>query len=231
MKVDRFDYTENYFGDLCLITTHDKFNTPKGPCVVWKKDRGGKFQVVYKQGNVLDELLFEELGINYLIRPLRHPSGGLFMDAYEVRRRLIKESMGKKVLNLFSFTCSLSVAALKGGAELVRNVDTSRSVLNWGKENHELNKLKGGRFVEEEALHFLRRDEKYDLIILDPPAFGRSKRGSFRLEKQGNELLDRAKEKLTDKGSIIFLHHDQNFKVKGKPFFEGGSLRAFHSKP
>lgn len=227
MKIDRFDYTENYYGDLCIITTHDKFKIPKGSCVVWKKEKGGKFKVVYKQGDVLDQFIHEELEANYIIRPLRHPSGGLFMDAFEVRKKLLKESVGKNILNLFSFTCSLSVAALRGGADLVRNVDTSRSVLKWGKENHELNKLKQARFVEEDSIHILKKAEKYDLIILDPPAFGRSKRGAFSLAKQGYELIDRAKERLSTKGSILLLHHDKNFIIPYKPFFKGGSLQAF----
>lgn len=227
MKIDRFDYTENYYGDLCIITTYDKFKTPKGSCVVWKKEKGGKFKVVHKQGDVLDQFIYEELGAKYIIRPLRHPSGGLFMDAFDVRKKLLKESAGKKILNLFSFTCSLSVAALKGGAELVRNVDTSRSVLTWGKENHEINNLKEARFVEEDSIHILRKQEKYDLIILDPPAFGRSKRGAFSLVKHGYELIDRAKERLTSKGTILLLHHDKYFKIPQKPFFKGGSLRAF----
>lgn len=230
MKIDRFDYTQNYFGDLCVITTHGGFKVPKGNVVVWAKAPGGKFSVVHKTGDIPEELVYEELGARYLIRPLRHPSGGLFMDSKPVRKRLLKESEGKKVLNLFSFTCSLSVAALLGGADFVRNVDASKSVLKWGKANHELNKLAKASFVEEDSMFILRKPEKYDLIILDPPAFGRSKKGSFSLAKDGYRLIDMAKERVTSKGSIILLHHDKNFKVRHRPFFEGGSLQAFHLK-
>jgi 23S rRNA (cytosine1962-C5)-methyltransferase len=92
-------------------------------------------------------------------------------------------------LNLFSYTCGFSVYAAAGGASKVVSVDVSQTFLDWGKLNFTLNGLdpNGYEFWCADSLEFVnrtvRRGRTFDIIICDPPSFGRSKRGVFRLEK------------------------------------------------
>jgi 23S rRNA (cytosine1962-C5)-methyltransferase len=135
---------------------------------------------------------------NELFFQLRADQGlspGLFLDQRENRSWVFKNSHQKKVLNLFSYTCGFSVAAAAGGANEVVSVDVSSTFLDWGKTNFSLNRLDPGHyeFWSSDVIDFLKRTAKmgrsFDLIVCDPPSFGRSKRGVFKIEKDLSELV------------------------------------------
>ncbi len=124
---------------------------------------------------------------------------GLFPEQsynWDLIRQTIKEAKREvKVLNLFAYTGAASIAALKEGAKVV-HVDSSRGMVDWAKENVKLNNL------EKEEIHFLvddvrkfvkreiRRGNKYDIIIMDPPSFGRgSKNEIWNIENDLDELI------------------------------------------
>jgi 23S rRNA (cytosine1962-C5)-methyltransferase len=123
-------------------------------------------------------------------------NSGLFLDMIEGRRWLKNNAAGKLVLNLFSYTCALSVAALKGGADHVVNIDLSRASLNTGRENHRINDLDTSK-VEFFALDILkswsrlRKKGPYDLVIIDPPSF---QKGSFAATKDYRKIIRRLHE-------------------------------------
>jgi 23S rRNA (cytosine1962-C5)-methyltransferase len=99
-----------------------------------------------------------------------------------------------KVLNLFAYTGGASLAAKAAGAD-VSHVDSVKQVLNWSRENMELSGFNSIRWVLEDALKFVKREVKrgnrYQGIILDPPAYGRGPEGEkWVLEDCISELMD-----------------------------------------
>jgi len=135
-------------------------------------------------------------------------SVGLFIDQRE-NRRLVRQSKPKRVLNCFAYTCSFSVASASVGAQTV-NVDLSKKSLERGRQNFVLNSLsiEGHQFVADDVRPVLgrlaRRGEKFDMIILDPPTFSRTKGGkAFHVEKDFEELIISALELIERDGRIL----------------------------
>ena len=116
-----------------------------------------------------------EDGLAYEVDFLSGYSNGLFLDQRGNRGWLRASKVGS-VLNLFAYTCSFGVAAAVGGSRTV-NVDLSKSALERGRRNFELNRLslEGHRFLTDDAFDVLprlaRRGQRFDVIILDSPTF------------------------------------------------------------
>jgi 23S rRNA (cytosine1962-C5)-methyltransferase len=115
-------------------------------------------------------------------------SCGLFLDQRDNRARIAAFCGGRKVLNLFSYTCSFSVYAALASAERVTSVDLSGHALARGRANFQLNGLdpEAHAFVQTDALEWLvragKRGEKFGVVILDPPSFSTSGKGkTFRV--------------------------------------------------
>ena len=116
-------------------------------------------------------------------------SCGLFLDQRENRARLTEWCGGRRVLNLFSYTCSFSVYAALASAEHVTSVDLSGHALARGRENFSLNGLDPAAhsFLHTDALEWLaraaKRGEQFGVVILDPPSFSTSGKGkTFRVD-------------------------------------------------
>jgi 23S rRNA (cytosine1962-C5)-methyltransferase len=129
-----------------------------------------------------------------------------------VRDRI--HEMGKanecKLLNLFAYTGGLSVAARSQGAE-VSHVDSVKSIITWANENQQLSGLDGIRWVIEDAIKFARREatrgNKYQGIVLDPPAYGRGPKGEkWILEDLLPELMSYCKEILDPHKGFFILN-------------------------
>ena len=123
-------------------------------------------------------------------------SPGLFTDQRANRKLLRRLSKDAKVLNLFAYSCSFSLAAALGGASAVTSVDVSRRFLDWGKENFASNGLptQGHIFTKADARDYLalarKRGWLFNYIVLDPPSFSRSKGKPFKVR---NELIPMAR--------------------------------------
>jgi len=114
-----------------------------------------------------------------------------------------------KVLNLFAYTGGASLAAGAAGAEVV-HVDSVKPVITWARENMELSSLDGIRWVVEDALKFVKREvrrgNKYNGIIMDPPAYGRGADGEkWVLEENINELIKLSSELLEPSDNFLIL--------------------------
>ena len=115
-----------------------------------------------------------------------------------------------KVLNLFAYTGSASLAACAAGAETV-HVDSVRQVISWARENMELSGLSGIRWILDDAVKFvereIRRRSQYDGIILDPPAFGHGPGGErWVLEQNIAGLIRSCAMLLKPSGSFLVLN-------------------------
>lgn len=148
-----------------------------------------------------------ENGLRFRIDWLRGQKTGFFVDQRDNRSLLEHYSHGRKVLNMFCYTGGFSVYAMRGGAERVTSVDSSAKAITLTDANVELNFPGDNRHnaVAEDAFKFLDniKDNEYDLIILDPPAFAKH-RSALRNALRGYQRLNaKAFEKIAS-GGIIF---------------------------
>lgn len=155
-------------------------------------------------GELPNDHVIEEQGLKFRVHLMRGQNHGLFLDMREGRRFVHEHARGKKVLNLFSYTCAFSVAALAGGATEVVNIDMAKGALSIGKQNHELNGLVGGaRFLGHDIFSSwgkLTRYGPYDLVIADPPS---NQKGSFIATKDYVRLLRRLPELVKEGGDLL----------------------------
>ena len=239
MTVDRY-------GDLLLIQTfhqpldgHDRVAierfyaaTVPGLTAIYN-DRSGAHSRV---GNPLPaEVLaaaqqpreFHELGLHYLVQA-RHAGQDpwLFLDMRAGRRRVMQEAAGKSVLNLFAYTCGIGMAAARGGAAHVVNVDFAESSLKVGKENARRNDLPiRQRFVQCDAFAALRQlsgsgqpamvrgkrmpafpklePRSFDLVFLDPPRYAKSPFGVVDIVNDYAALMKLALQCTNEGGTLV----------------------------
>ena len=125
-----------------------------------------------------DSNIAMENGLKFRVDWLRGQKTGFFVDQRDNRSLLEHYSQGRSVLNMFCYTGGFSFYALRGNAKLVHSVDSSAKAIQLTNENVELNFPgdKRHQAFEEDAFKFLNGiDGKYDLIVLDPPAFAKHK--------------------------------------------------------
>ena len=157
---------------------------------------------------------YEDLKFNLKLMGFKHT--GLFPEqAYNwnlIRETIKKSNRQVKVLNLFAYTGGASIAALKEGAEVV-HVDSSRGMIDWAKENVKANNLEDQkiRFLVDDVRKFvkreIRRGNKYDIIIMDPPSFGRgSKNEVWSLESDLAELIKDTSELLSNEPLLFIIN-------------------------
>lgn len=163
-------------------------------------------------GDVPESWHASEDDVIYEFRKQSGESHGLFLDQRLNRRKIREFSPGKEILNLFCYTGGFSLCALKAGANSATSVDLSQNVIDWCKRNHELNGVADrAEFFASEALFFLERakarNRKWDVIVCDPPIFGRSQKGTFRIEQDYKKLLKACHDVLKPKGTLFFSTH------------------------
>ena len=130
---------------------------------------------------------------------------GIFPDMKIGREFIQNICKDKNILNLFSYTCAFSVAAISAGASKVVNVDMSKSALTIGRENHRINNLdtKKVKFMPYDILKSWSRIKKegpYDIIIIDPPSF---QKGSFAATRDYEKIIKRLDELAAQKCVIL----------------------------
>lgn len=148
------------------------------------------------KGEAIDELVAEESGLKYHIHLGPRQNTGLFLDMRNGRDWVRAHARGKRVLNLFAYTCAFSLAAISGGAELVVNFDVSKAALGRGRDNHRLNQqdLRRVRFEGMDIFKSFSRIKKhgpYDLLICDPPSL---QKGSVNIERDYKKIIRRIPE-------------------------------------
>lgn len=144
---------------------------------------------------------------------------GLFLDHRPMRQKVFKNAAGKKFLNLFCYTGSVSVFAALAGARTT-SVDMSQTYLRWAQDNFELNNLPLAEhsFINADVLEWLRSQSKtptFDMIFLDPPTFSNSKKMEdvFEVEKDQEFLVDACMQMLTPGGILYFSNNKRKFKL------------------
>ncbi|MGZ3787512.1 MAG: class I SAM-dependent methyltransferase [Bacteriovorax sp.] len=184
------------------------------------------------KGAVPEQATASENGMTFNLKFGTSQNIGFFLDMALGREWLVQHSRDKKVLNLFAYTCSLSVAALKGGARGVVNIDMSKSALSVGKENHLLNgiDLRAVNFFSYDIMkswNNLLRHGPYDIVIIDPPT---NQGESFKVERDYYKIVKRLDGMTNDQAEVLaclnsphlstdflkrlFLEHAPQFKCQ-----------------
>jgi 23S rRNA (cytosine1962-C5)-methyltransferase len=177
--------------------------------------RAACHQVLSRQGRQAPQWLWgaganevpaHENGLRFELRLDEGGSTGLFLDQRENRRRLMEHYIAPgfelggapEVLNAFAYTCGFSVCAAAGGGRTT-SVDLSKNYLEWGRRHFALNGLEASahQFLCGDAFSWFRRlaakKRQYDVIVLDPPTFSRSREsGVFQAEKHYGNLTGAA---------------------------------------
>lgn len=130
-----------------------------------------------------------EKDVRFLVDVVEGQKTGFFLDQREMRFWIRDKVEGKTVLNLCSYSGGFSLHALKGGAKKVVSVDISKEACRQMEINTNLNGLKGHEIIESDVFEYLKNSgELFDLVILDPPAFIKSKKDLPKGSKAYREL-------------------------------------------
>ena len=175
--------------------------------VYYRSNTGGGYWKNIKSIPAYWQIKYNDLVFNIKQMGFKHP--GLFPEQavnWERMIKKIKESGRKdvKVLNLFAYTGGATVACLSAGASVV-HVDSSKGINDWAKENVKSSGFENRpvRFLVDDVKKFvqreIRRGNKYDAIIMDPPSYGRGSNNEvWSIEKDLDGLLQSCKEILND---------------------------------
>jgi 23S rRNA (cytosine1962-C5)-methyltransferase len=153
-----------------------------------------------------DDNIAVENGLQFHVDWLKGQKTGFFVDQRDNRSLLEKYSKGKKVLNMFCYTGGFSVYAMRGGAQLVHSVDSSAKAIELTDRNIALNFPGDDRHASfcEDAFKFLDSNEnKYDLIVLDPPAFAKHRMALHNALKGYTRLNAKALRSIRDGGLLL----------------------------
>ena len=202
------------------------------PQIIWKKSAQHKAwknaNAIYKRSsaggggwskNTLPQswnIKYESLGLTFTLKPMGFKHTGLFPEQaanWEWFSKLIKKA-GRpiKVLNLFAYTGGATIAAAKAGASVV-HVDAAKGMVARAKENAALSGLAGApiRYIVDDCKKFvereIRRGNKYDAIIMDPPSYGRGANGEvWNLEDNLYDFVDLTMKVLSDKPLFVLIN-------------------------
>jgi 23S rRNA G2069 N7-methylase RlmK/C1962 C5-methylase RlmI len=167
-------------------------------------------------------LTVTEHGLRFGVDLAGAPHPGLFLDQRDARRRVARIAAGRRMANLFAFTCSFSAVAVAHGAEVAFSVDTARGCLRDGAENFALNGLAAdgrGKFIQEDARRWLARQDRarrekpdtfrpLDLVVCDPPVFSSVKDGGkFSVSAEWATLADAVAALLSPDGIAVFANN------------------------
>ena len=177
---------------------------------------GGRWQIHTKIPSSW-QVKYKDLTFNIKTMGFKHT--GIFPEQavnWDFTREVIKKAKADgrevRVLNLFAYTGGATVACLKEGASVV-HVDASRGMVQWAKENAAASEVNLGqiRWIVDDCIKFvhreIRRGNKYDIVILDPPSYGRGPKGEiWHLEDSIYDFVKLVEQVLSDKPLMVMLN-------------------------
>ncbi len=211
------------WGDVILIRPDPQviWKTPKKH-PLWKNAHarylrsssgGGKWEI-YKK--IPDSWQIKYKSLTFNVKPMGFKHTGIFPEQavnWDFMSDIIKNA-GRpvKVLNLFAYTGCATVVALKAGAEVV-HVDASKGMVSWAKENAVTSGVadRPVRWIVDDCIKFvnreIRRGNRYDIIIMDPPSYGRGPGGEvWKLENEVHSFVEICKEVLSDNPLMVLVN-------------------------
>lgn len=211
------------WGDIILIRPDPQviWQTPKKH-PGWKnaharyhrsKTGGGSWEV-YKKMPAVWQVGYKEL--NFRIKTMGFKHTGLFPEQavnWDFTQKVIREANRPvKVLNLFAYTGGATVAGMAAGAQVV-HVDASKGMVQWAKENAAVSEIadRPVRWIVDDCVKFvereIRRGNKYDIIIMDPPSYGRGPSGEvWKLEDRVYSFVELCSQVLSDDPLLMLVN-------------------------
>ena len=193
--------------------------------IVYAVRKRGDGAARYANGfDAVVETMAEESEYKFEIRIGEHIDAGLFCDHRALRRQVATEVDAEKTaLNLFAYTGSFSVF-LAGAGAVVTTVDLSNTYLEWARRNFEHNEIahEHHRFERSDVTRFLaqeyKTDARYDLIVLDPPTYSKSKKMNtdFDVQRDHAALIVQAVRLLKPEGVLYFSNNFRGFALAEK---------------
>ena len=202
-----------------VLAIQAAFKVPRSHIHVKTRQKQKGADQYRKQDAKSTQLVVREYRCRYKVDLDRYLDTGLFLDHRWVRQRMQNEwATGKKMLNLFCYTATVSVAAARGGASETHSVDTSRTYLNWGRENFELNGLYGPnhRLIRQDSFDYvINCVDRYDLIFVDPPTYSNShsRERDWDVQRDHKGLLLGCGRLLNAGGRIVFSTNYRKFHL------------------
>lgn len=168
-----------------------------------------------KASGLNDSWSIDHNGLRFKLKPTPFGHVGLFVEQQSnwdwIRKRVTNCDRKLKVLNLFAYTGGSTLSAAIAGAD-VTHIDSAKNIVNWARENASLSNLSDHpiRWIVEDCSLFVEREVKrgnrYDAIILDPPTFGHGPKGeAWKIERDLIRLLRNCKKLLTDSPEFMLL--------------------------
>ena len=162
------------------------------------------------------DMIVHEQDRKYLVNLEKYLDTGLFLDHRWIRNYIQENSRGKSLLNLFSYTGSVTVAAVMGGATKTTSVDSSKTYLNWAKENFKINRvdLYKHKLIRNDVLEYLSScSHKFDIVFVDPPTYSNShsRETDWDVQRDHKQMLLACKRVLSPQGEIIFSNNYRKF--------------------
>jgi len=182
-------------------------------------------------------IIVKENGVNFAVYLNESAMVGVFLDQRDVRKR-IRDTYadGKNVLNTFSYTGAFSVFAALGGAAKTTSVDLANRSLSKTIEQFSLNGIdyESQDIIVEDVFHYfkyaVKKQLKFEMVILDPPSFARSKKIVFSAEKDYKNLLKEAISITEDEGIIVASTNSSSFNMKKFKSFIDQAFREANRK-
>ena len=176
-------------------------------------DEARRGRVVHQRpGTELDRVVREH-GVRYAVDLLMNQDAGFYLDTRHLRRWLIDTSDGLNVLNTFAYTGSLGVAARAGGARRVLHTDLNRRFLDVAKASYARNGFAVDRadFQARDFWSFVRglklQDARFDRVILDPPFFSSTDRGTVDLNRHTTRLINKVRPLVRSGGTLVVVNN------------------------
>lgn len=201
----------------------DKFH-PQYIVAKWRISKDGRsldvpqVKVLFQQTD--SKTIVIENGLKFQVDVYDTVNVGLFLDMRDNRQHIARLVKDKSVLNTFAYTCSFGVYCKAAGAREIINIDISKKVLEKGKINYQLNNLeiKPQEFLVRDTEDYLRwclkKEKKFDCIILDPPSFSRHDGQVFSIQKKLPQLIEMAIESLNPLGQVLIATNCSSISIR-----------------
>ena len=225
-RVDRDDTERALWRDAVHEAAAHALELPRTQVIVKLRERRGAGEQHEKTGRRGRDFVVSEQGHRFSVNLEAHLDTGLFLDHRITRSLVQQDASGRRFLNLFCYTGSFSVYAAAGGAQASISVDLSNTYLDWARRNFALNGLDGVEhvLVRADVVRWLaeagQREERFDLIVLDPPVLSRSKAmaGDLDVQRDHIKLIADCRRLLSRGGILYFSTNLQSFKPAAEAF-------------
>ena len=194
-----------------IWNTNKNLSTKVDACYKRTENKSGEWKLNPKMPK---SFVIERKGVKFHIEPMSFKHICLFPEQaanWDMMTNLIKSANREiKVLNLFAYTGGASIECAVAGAK-VTHVDAAKSMIDIAKENAKLNNIDNIRYILDDCVKFvereIRRGNKYDAIIMDPPSFGRGPKGeTWKIEENIFDFVSLCSQVLSEKPLFVLIN-------------------------